>query len=367
LAATIADVARLANVSTATVSRVLNGYPFISSDVRERVEAAMRKSSYRPNIHARRLNNKDLNTMCFALSNCRLLDAEQAAAFMGLSVFCRDRAYQTIFIPLQYGPDQSLDASSLQPALESSSDTGGVVLGGTNYPNLLRFLDAQQVRHVVLGNALLGSPVAQTGTIWYDDTSAAREAVGHLVELGHKDIRFLGDVASPMTRRRYEGYRQGMLAAGLASAQPIHFHVKPMPEEASAENDNLVSGSCGPIRDVEGGTRSIVRLQSQADLPTGIVCGNDAIAHGVVRGLGNAGLRVPDDVSVIGFGDLDAAAYTDPALTTFRIPWLRIGATAARMLLPSSHPDRLHDLTYVLPVKFVPRKSTGRARRPGRA
>jgi LacI family transcriptional regulator, repressor for deo operon, udp, cdd, tsx, nupC, and nupG len=364
LAATIADVARIANVSTATVSRVMNGYPFISGDVRERVEAAIRQSGYRPNIHARRLNNKDLNTICFILSNYGLLDAGQAAVFMGVSAFCANHGFQTMFLMLNYEQQGEFDDSDLREALQRSSDIRGLVLGGRNYPNLLRLLDAMQLRHVLLGNSLTGDPVAQTGTVWYDDTSAAREAVGHLVKLGHKDIRFIGDVSAQMTRRRHEGYRQGMEAARLTPAEPIRYQVKTTHNNGQREDSSLLFGSAGYVTDImESAKRSVSWLLSHDDLPTGIVCGNDIIAHSVVTEFTKAGLRVPDDVSVVGFGDLDVAVFTDPPLTTYRIPWLRMGATAARMLLPSNHPERLEDMTVVLPVALIERESTGKASR----
>ncbi len=362
MAPNLRDIARAARVSPTTVSRVLNGFQFVSDDVRKRVEDAIRDYGYRPNIHARRLNRKDINTLCYVLSNREVLHTIHSRVFMGMVDYCAGHGLHTLFVSAHYSGDVTPDGLHLPPVLNENGVIQGAVLGGINYGNMLEALTAREMPHAVLGNTLDGKPSAESRVACFDEAEGAQRAVGHLVALGHVSICFIGDMATPWGKARHAGYVKGMENAGLTPLEPIAL------APASSRSRQANTPEARPSVDqaaldlVRASMDAVHGIASAPIFPSAMVCANDNVAYGVVEAVRSLGLRIPDDVSVVGFDDSEAAIYCNPPLTTCAVPWEELGRTAARMVLPATDPDMIADRSVVLPVELVSRGSTGPAK-----
>ena len=191
---------------------------------------------------------------------------------------------------------------------------------------------ARVVPTVVLDNEFDG-----VACVVADNEAGAYTATAHLVALGHRRIAHLaGSSDSAVGRARLAGYRKALLDAGL----PCH--------------DSLVVPG---TFDSDAGHAGVGALQALPEPPTAIFCVNDAVALGAMKRLKNMGRRVPDDVSILGFDDIETAAFADPPLTTVRVDQERLGALAAEMLLAAVHHRQAPAERSLVPVELVVRQS----------
>src|SRR5579884_2527362 len=175
-------------------------------------------------------------------------------------------------------------------------------------------------------------------SICIDDRTGARLAVNHLIQLGHRRIAYLGDqFGLESDKNRLGGYREALEAAGIAC-----------PPELVVNGDGKAPG----------GRVAMDRLLALRDLPTAVFCYNDMSAVGALRSIYDAGLRVPQDISVAGFDDLPIASYLQPALTTVRQPKIEMGRQAAQMLLDLLAGERVESKIEVQ-GELIIRASTG--------
>jgi DNA-binding LacI/PurR family transcriptional regulator len=177
-------------------------------------------------------------------------------------------------------------------------------------------MDDLRVPYVVFGNNLVGSRGRRTDAVYYDDASSSRQLVEKLIAMGHRHIWYLGDLTLPWFRRRAEIYRHAMKAHGLTPNE----YAEPY------DRDDRDYGA-------KYGTRAVDCILAQERPVTAIIAGNDGIAYGAWRALQRAGLRVPGDLSLVGFDDVQEARLTDPELTTVHVPTEELGQACARMLL----------------------------------
>lgn len=299
---TIRDVARLAGVSPATVSRVLSGsgHP-VREATRRRVLEAAERLAYYPNHLARSLLRRQTGVVGLLVPDVSnpyygaiLRGVEDVAHQHGLTVMLcntdRDPAKQRRY---------------LRTLLEYRVD-GVVVAGGTVTPEDLRMVD----RRVPL--VAVGRHPADVPCVRVDNVKAGRQACRHLLELGHRQVGCLaGPPASLTSRDRVQGYREALRQAGV------------QPREEWVVWSEFTA---------QGGYRAARELLSRCRV-TAVVAGNDQMALGAVRALWELGLRVPRDVSVVGFDDTAVAAVSVPALTTVAVPTYELGRRTLELLL----------------------------------
>ena len=171
--ATIKEVARLAGVGLGTVSRVLNNHHSVSPETRERVRAAIDRLKYQPNLQARRLVRGKTETMGFVLGNRDFLDPFHAKMLSGVQRYFAETGQQVVYTSLQYSGDAAASSMVLPKILSLRGVLDGVILAGTNYPNLLAALDKTRLPHVVFGNNLIadnGRGLADS--VSFDDEAA---------------------------------------------------------------------------------------------------------------------------------------------------------------------------------------------------
>jgi len=326
--ATIYQVADRAEVSIATVSRVLRGTAPVAAATRARVVAAVDELRYTPSRLGRSLAEgqhaangivfPDLSGPYFAEV---VLGYEEVAAELGRSVLILSTHGR------QAAREMVLDLAARVDGL--------VVLGRTVDDGVLEALARKKLPLVLLAR----DDIAGVDSVTAENESSARSLVGHLIaDHGYRDLTFLGDAStSPDTAQRWEGFQQGLRDHDITEAArllPCAFHE-------------------------DGGRRAAHDVLRGPNHPRVLVCANDEIALGAITAAEELGLDVPGDVAITGWDDVMAARHARPGLTTVRQPMRQLGARAARRLherLTGDTSDPRHE---VLPTQLVLRASCG--------
>ncbi|MGY0022398.1 LacI family DNA-binding transcriptional regulator [Streptomyces sp. YJ-C3] len=326
----MADVARVAGVSSQTVSRVSNGFPGVNEETRERVLGAMKELGYRPNSAARALKRGDFRTIgviTFTLSttgNMRTLEAIATSA--------AQEGYAVTLLPVAV-PTQDEVRGAFSRLGELAVDAVIVIME-------VHLLDSASLTlpphvKVVVADSDAGDRYAVVDT---DQAGGTRDAVRHLLDLGHRTVWHLaGPSESYAAQRRTDAWRTALEAAGRA--------VPP-----------LVRGDWS----AESGYRAGLRLAEQADC-TAVFAANDQMALGLLRALDERGRRVPEDVSVIGFDDIPDSGSFLPPLTTVHQDFAEVGRRCVQSALRQVRESEAERGTTLVPTRLVVRDSTGRA------
>ncbi len=327
---TLVEIAKLAGVSVATASRVARGQSGVRLELRQRVlDAASRL----------RVNLGDRNgsrIVAFLLCNREVLHPFHSSVLVGSEAFCATQDYGLLFLPLQYAPSAPWRSLHIPAILGRRDIIRGVIAAGTTSQNLLDLLAESGTPFVVLGNNFIGPPAeGQYNTVYFDDIGGAHEATRYLQSLGHRDIWYVGNYRLPWFARREKGYRQAMTEAGL----PSH----------ALDVDSDDPEDLGYVA-----AKSVLKKGESA---SAFLAGDDAVARGVYKALQESGIRVHEDVSVVGFNDtLEARALTPP-LTTVRVFTELLGRKMAELLVrqivePATSPE-----TLTIPTQLVKRES----------
>ncbi len=300
------DVAAAAGVSVKTVSNVVNGYAHVADATRARVQQAIEELHYRPNLSARNLRRGRSGLVALAVPE---LELPYFAEMAGHVVRAAEARGWTVLIDQTDGTAERerLVLNGIRPHL-----IDGVIFSplATGRRELEDRVDQTPI--VLLGERVYGGPVDHVGI---DNAAAARAAVTHLLELGRTRIAAIGEQrrrSSGTARLRLRGYTNALKAAGLA--------VDP----------DLVRTSESYHR--ADGAAAMDALLALPHPPDAVFCFNDLLALGALRTLLDRGLRVPHDVAVVGFDDIDECAYSTPSLTTVAPDKAAIAATAVDLL-----------------------------------
>jgi len=335
---TIQDVARFANVSTATVSRTLSAPEKVSDGTRARVSEAIRVTGYTLNEAGRSLRRRTARTILVALPDIRnsffssILDAiEREAA---------NRGYGVLVLNLYFGHET---VRRLQNFLLSNRADGLLLLDGSVDTETLQAL-AGQADSIPIVVACEEIPNSGFHTVLTDNVEAAERATEHLIDLGHRRIgHLLGPDHNVVSRDRLAGYSKALATAGLSPAPEWQFR------------GNF---------DMESGYAAAARFLSMGSRPSAIFAANDESAIGFLSGLRQHGITCPRDISVVGFDDLGVATHYVPPLTTMRQPREAIGRMAAEALIDTVEaPEALMvPLRIILRSELIVRESTARFR-----
>jgi DNA-binding LacI/PurR family transcriptional regulator len=337
------DVARLAGVSHQTVSRVVNGSPHVSGPTRARVLAAMEQLGYRRNAVARALATRrsgalgviTFDTVLYGPVST-LYSVEQAASTVGMGV--------SIAVVEKISSDAVERALA---RLQDQSVEGVVALAAQQDAVDVLTAELRPVPTVFVGGVLGGggpSEVASVPAIGIDQRGGAVRATEHLLDMGHRTVHHIAGPSDWLDARwRVEGWRAALEEAGA----PV-----PSPE----------AGDWG----ARSGFAAMQRLLAAHPDLTAVFAANDHMALGALRALDEAGRRVPEDVSIVGFDDVPEAEFFRPPLTTVRQHFPEAGRRAVRLLLDIIRPEEALDLGLdaepdLVPTELVVRRSTGPA------
>lgn len=355
--ATIRDVALCAGVSKTLVSRYINGQSGVSAESGALIAAAIEKLDYRPNMLARSLVQR--RTYCIGVSVDDLSSTFIVPLVAGLEsgVSHTDAAHEYTVIYTNSCGDYEKKKRQLNFLTQGHVD--GLVVYGSSIPedNLTRQLAASRFPFVLIEN---DSTDLHVNKVLIDNVAGAFAATEHLIRLGHKKIaHFGGDINLRITLDRMNGFTRAMQEYG------IHMEPDWMVFPAITEQDNWHRSGMARSIFYEQGYASMKRLIEAARVPDAIFFATDIAAFGAIRALKEAGLHVPDDVSVIGFDDesTGAALYEAQPITTMRQPLREAGYTAIRLMIEHLENPAVPPVTKHLPAQMIDRQTT-RAHKP---
>lgn len=330
---TIKDVAARSGVSVATVSNVLQNKSHLYSEhTAQRVWQAVRELGYRPSSVARSLIRQRTDTIGVILEERQevVLDPYVMSVLEGILEFTVPRNYPVKIISMMY--QQSPD--SFLAHVDDGSVDGVVLLAPRTHSVALQWAQQSEIPAVVAGSTF---PDSTLPCVDVDDSSAIYHAVQWLVEQGHRRI---GHLAGPQThwsaRRRLQAYHQAMRDAGIA-----------------VEPSWVAEGRYTP----PSGKEAMEQLLDVTPALTAIVSGNDWMAMGAMEAIYQRGLRIPEDISLIGFDDIDSAQWVTPPLTTMRQPMRQIGVKAAELLIHQIETGIRAREVILFPAELIVRQS----------
>jgi DNA-binding LacI/PurR family transcriptional regulator len=339
--ATIRDVAEEAGVSVQTVSNVLHGRSFVRPEIQARVRAAIERLDYQPNQAAQSMRRRSSQTLGLLVSDPNprgLADPFYGEVLSGIAETARAHNFGLLIDLLP--SDRPLQAADFLRPFQTRRVDAAIVFvhgGAADSASLLTDLARAQVLFAVLARHVPGDTVYSVLAADYD---GAHSATRHLIDRGHRRIGFIDSAQRwPAVEDRLRGYRAAMQLAGF---------------------DASIAVFTSQDWTAEGGAEAVRRMLDQAPdaRPTALVAGSDVLAVGAIQALRAHGLRVPGDVAVCGFDDFEFARYTDPPLTTVRLPAFEMGRSAAALLLDHLRGQPAHEQRYVLPTELIVRQST---------
>lgn len=320
------DVAARAGVSTATVSRVLNGSSLVREDARARVRAAIDALGYVPNMGARSLATRRSLTLGAIVPT--LENAIFAAGLNAFEAEARRRGYGLVISVSNYAPAQ--EVALIRQMIERKVD-GLLLVGNDRDPAAEALLQTAGLRHL---GAWTHDPAHRTVNVGFDNFAAMAPVIDHLVALGRRRIAILGGIGAGNDRARAR-------RAGAEAALDAHGLAPHAADECTY--------SLSEARDA---ARRLLDAR-----PDALVCGNDVIAAGALWAARENGLHVPADLAVTGFDDLPLAAALAPALTTIHVPARRMGRAAAAALVEAAETGA-HPTPSLIGTALVVRDST---------
>lgn len=330
----MADIARLAGVSVATVSRALSGSTLISKETRERIDELARSLNYAIDVNAQKFRLKQNRTVAVVIpydraSRQHISDPFFLAMVGSLADALTDRGFDMLL--------SRVDADSLDSAArlyDSGVASGVILIGQWRHHDQLNALASRKLPIVVWGTEM---PQQLYCSVGGDNVGGGRLATSHLLELGHRRIVFIGDPALPEVAHRHRGYLEAHSAWGL---QPDPKLLVAVPFDA------------------EEARKGLRRLQESGVPFDAVFACSDVMASAAMQSLHQMHLPVPDKVGVVGYDDIEWASHSNPPLTTVRQPIGDAGVQLVESLLRMIDGQAVQPIT--LPVELVVRHSAQR-------
>lgn len=327
---TIHDVARKAGVSAATVSRVLNTPAIVREETRNRVLAVVQELSYVPNPLAKAFTHDRSRLVALIIPS--VLNANFADIIRGAGYELSTEGYGLIIGNSEEELGREVGICRL---LRDKSVDGVIFAFGTGDAPPVSELNPRAVTAFIDREA--DSPYVDT--FFVDDTAGMRRICGHLAELGHERIGFLGGAPATVTaRRRRAAFLDALTGLGLPTIPGLH-----------------LDGEWT----MAWGREGCKRLLSRPEPPTAIIACGDHLAIGALRGAADIGRRVPEDVSIAGYDNSPLGRYTTPTLTTLSFPNYELGRRAARAIMRRLYQPSAAPLRWTFPLELVPGESCG--------
>lgn len=326
----IQDVAKLAGVSTATVSRVLSSPSIVSETTRKTVEEAIAQTGYVVNVTARNLRQQQVGSVLALVPN--IANPFFSEILSGIANVLRPAGLNLLVLDTKATAEQA--SAAMGSYLNRTRCDGVIVLDGGLKAELFQHAGCPPVVQACEYIEGLEAP-----RVLANNFEGGRLAAIHLAELGHQRIFHLrGPAENTLTISRFEGFEAGLAEAGLT------------PDE-----NYLLDGDFS----IRSGNEAAIRILAMADKPSAVFCDSDEMAIGLIYGLIRGGLRVPEHLSTVGFDNIQMSEYSLPPLTTIRQRRARIGRYAAKILLAAIGGDPANE-NIILPVDIQIRESTAK-------
>ncbi|MPQ44830.1 LacI family DNA-binding transcriptional regulator [Clostridium tarantellae] len=330
MAASIKDVAKEAGVSIATVSRVLNDIDVVNEETKKKVLEAIKKLGYRPNIVARSLKTQRTRTVGILVPDIStqfypeiVRGAEDVANIYNYNVMLCNSDF-----------DLEKEKEYLRVLKEKMVD-GVLYMSSSLNDNILELINELDLKTVLVETK---DKNGELPSVTIDNISATYDSTNYLLDKELNKLAFIGVKKDGNTAwaQRFEGYK------------------KALDERAIEVDEELMYFGNLKIRT---GYEGIIEILERGQMPEGVICASDEIAIGVINALRDKGVKVPEEVSVVGFNDIYSAQVVYPRLTTVAQPMYDMGSIAMRMLIKLINQKTLEEGHFVLPYKLVERES----------
>jgi LacI family transcriptional regulator len=334
---TIKDVAKRAGLSLSTVSLAINNSGYVSKETRAKVSRAVEELGYHPSRAARVLASNRSGNIGFILSDDHfsLVEPFYTRIFLGTEFEARNHNFYVLLTTV----GRQLRKPGDMPRFLLERNVDGVIIAGKVNASLVDHIEALGLPMVLVDYEL---PRKRVSTVLIDNRRGGELVTQHLITAGgHRDIGFIGgDVGHPSIRERLASFKQTMDNNGHANGG--QFIIDDEPDTR-----------------VQNGYNAAERMLNRRKKPTAIFAANDAMAIGCLRYAKNRGMKVPDDLALAGFDDIEMSSHVDPRLTTVRVFKEEMGAHAVRRLLDAVLSKKEAVVTTHVPVELIVRESTG--------
>jgi len=332
---TIKDVAKKANVSTATVSLVVHGHNRISPETKNRVEKAIKALNYYPSKSARNLVSRKTGNIGFILTEDHFLKTEPfyTQIFLGTEFEARNQEYYILLttIPTNFSKDDDLPRFILERSID------GLIIAG-KVPDL--FIEKIEPFNLPIVMVDYYTDHNAQSAVLIDNIGGAQQATEYLLSLGHKNIAFIGgDLEHPSISDRYHGFKMAL------------------EKNKKALNENLIVLTENATSREDGYHAAKFLHQSQTDFSAVFAC-NDAMAIGAMQYFKSTGIRIPQDLSIIGFDNIEGDLYQDPPLSTMSVPKIEMGQEALQQMVQILSNKKKVLKKILIPVELIVRQST---------
>lgn len=333
--ATIKDVAKRSGVAVGTVSAVINNNSWVSDEMRLRVQKAIEELNYQPNLLARNLRTQRSDTIGLIVSD--ITNPFFPQIVRSIDAMARKNGYMVILCDAN--EDSQIGLDTFKVLLEKKVD-GFIFIGGIlDDDKLVNYLKKKCPFIVVIERDY---GVSEVGTVIVDSINAGYIATKHLLDLGYSRV---GIIAGPLddvfihgSFGRYEGYQMALKAYNM-----------PFDEKLVKKGDFTY----------KGGYRAMKQYLNEKSDVRAIFASNDIMAIGAMVAIKEHGLRIPEDIALVGYDDIPEASYTYPSLTTIRLPKAKLGEAAVETLVSHLQGKKQVSLKKVLPTELIIRQSCG--------
>lgn len=334
---TIKDVAKKASVSLSTVSLVINGKSNVRDETRKKVEAAISDLGFHPRRAARGLASNKTNNIGFILTEDHFSRAEPfyTKIFLGTEFEARKYNYYILLttVPKKFNENLHL------PRFLLERNVDGVILAGKVPTKLIDIIQKANLPLILIDYS---TPTHKTSKVLIDNHQGTSLAVEHLIQNGHSKIAFIGgEISHPSICERLRGYEETMHKSNLSTSNLIFCNE--------------------PNTDVNNGYEATCSLFKKGSPFTAIVASNDTVATGAMRCLREKNINIPQDVSIIGFDDIEVCLQVEPRLSTIKVFKEELGAIAVRRAIEGIENKTLLLDQTLIPAELIIRESTGRA------
>ena len=335
----IKDVARKAGVSISTVSNALNNSRYVKKETKEKILEITKNLNYTPNIIARGLKTRSTSTVAVIVPD--ISNQFFAQVIRGVEEIARLRKYNVLLTCTYY--DVLEEKKSIEILRQQFVD-GFLFISGYDSFAHIKELNDDKVPVVVADRELKEKKIP---SVLIENFGAMRDTVNYLHRLGHKRIGYISYTYDNQTtvEKRFKGYCRGLKDNKLVF-----------------DPDIVVISEALRLNELQGSREAIKKILNCKDIPSVIINASDFIAVGVIRALKELKIKIPEEISVVGFDNILMSLYTDPLLTTIKQPKKQMGDTAMNLLLDIIKHKRVKEKNIILPTDLIIRNSVAKPR-----
>ena len=332
---TIKDVAKQAGLSLSTVSLVINKSGYVSKETREKVLHVVKDLGYHPSRAAKGLASRTSGNIGFILSENHFSQAEPfyTRIFLGTEFEAR---HHNFYILLTTVGNQFREQESA-PRFLLERNVDGVIIAGKIHEKLVDYIDQLGIPMMLVDYVF---PKKRISSVLIDNRKGGHLAVQHLLSIGHREIGFVGgDITHPSIAERFLAYKETLVEHGIAPNQQLI---------VTTETDTRVNN----------GVKAIQKMLDHGGKPTAVFAANDAMAIGCMQHVKQRGMKIPDDIAIVGFDDIESSSHVEPRLTTIKVFKEEMGAVAVQRLVDAVKTKSRTIVNTYVPVELISRGST---------